>query len=388
MKKLAFLFFVLGCVVVSCTTSPKELKVTVENTQDFDRQGDIVEILLTDIKGKVELKENQSYAVLNSKGADVAYQITTDGKLLFQSNLKAKETATFTITTKDGAAPQFEAKTYARFIQERKDDFAWENDRVAFRIYGPALIETDGPSNGLDVWYKRTNALVIDKWYKDDLAGVASYHEDHGEGLDDYKVGRSLGAGAMAPYVNDKLWLNENFVSQELIDNGPLRTTFKLTYKSVDVDGKSYAESRTFSIDAGSQLTKITEDYSGVEGSMPVAAGFVKRENDSIITSVENNYLVYAEPVSEKVGNVYLGLVFPEGFEKSVVDTYAVDNAKTKKQDSYSHVLGVATYKANTPLTYYTGYGWSKFGFPTVADFEKYMDNFSKGLKNPLIVKF
>jgi hypothetical protein len=47
----------------------------------------------------------------------------------------------------------------------------------------------------MDFWAKKTESLIIDKWYKDDLAGVASYHEDHGEGLDFYKVGRTLGLG-------------------------------------------------------------------------------------------------------------------------------------------------------------------------------------------------
>ena len=57
--------------------------------------------------------------------------------------------------------------------------------------------------------------LIIDKWYKNDLAGKASYHADHGEGQDDYKVGQSLGADAMAPYVNDKLWLKRTMLHKK-----------------------------------------------------------------------------------------------------------------------------------------------------------------------------
>ena len=42
------------------------------------------------------------------------------------------------------SAPVFPAlgadgATYARFVPEREDDFAWENDLVAFRAYGPAM---------------------------------------------------------------------------------------------------------------------------------------------------------------------------------------------------------------------------------------------------------
>jgi len=382
MRKLLFAFFVLGAMMVSCT--PKGVTVTVENTADLDRQNELVEVSVDNLKAKVALKDGEVYVVKNSKGEVVASQVTSDAKLIFQSGLATKGTATFTI---EAGTPQvFDAKTFGRFITERKDDFAWENDRVAFRIYGPALIASDGPSNGIDVWYKRTNALIIDKWYKDDIAGVASYHEDHGEGQDDYKVGRTLGGGAMAPYVNDTLWLNENFTSQEVLDNGPLRTTFKLTYKDMDVNGKTVSEIRTISIDAGSQFSKITEEYGNVEVPMGVAAGIVKRQNDSIISSVENNYVVYAEPTSEVVGNVYLGMVFPAGLEKMVVDTYTIKNEATKTGTSYSHVLGVTTYNPNAPVTYYSGYGWSKFGFETVSDFQKYVENFASALKQPLVI--
>ena len=273
MKKI-FSFFLSVIFLFSCSSN-KEMNITVENTSDFDRVADVVEIPLDSIKAKVTLTDSAVYVVKNSAGEIIPSQITYDRKLIFQPELKAKESKSFVITTDINQA--YEAKTYGRFITERKDDFAWENDRVAFRIYGPALIESDGPSNGIDAWYKRTNNLIIDKWYKADLAGEASYHEDHGEGQDDYKVGRTLGAGAMAPYVNDKLWLNENFASQELLDNGPLRTTFKLTYKNLDVDGKSVAENRTISIDAGSQFSKIVQAYT-IKEPMTVAAGVVKRE--------------------------------------------------------------------------------------------------------------
>ena len=65
-------------------------------------------------------------------------------------------------------------------------------------VYGPALKATGEISNGMDFWAKRIEGL-IDKWYENDLSGVASYHTDHGEGLDYYKVGRTLGLGMTAP---------------------------------------------------------------------------------------------------------------------------------------------------------------------------------------------
>lgn len=48
-------------------------------------------------------------------------------------------------------------------------------------MYGPAGIETDSPGNGINIWYKRTNNLIIDKWYKEDTSGTISYQEDPSE---------------------------------------------------------------------------------------------------------------------------------------------------------------------------------------------------------------
>ncbi|KAA6339728.1 hypothetical protein EZS27_012364 [termite gut metagenome] len=378
------LIIALPVVLTSCT--PEIMQLTVENPSDFDRSYEMVEIPVEDIQAKVTLTGNEVYVVKDVTGSVVPSQITHDGKLIFQSQLKLKETRTFTIQS--GKIQAFEPKTFGRYIPERKEDFAWENDRVAFRIYGQALIPIDGPSNGLDVWYKRTDKLVIDRWYKDDLAGVASYHNDNGEGLDDYKVGRSLGAGAMAPYANDKLWLNENYVSHEVLENGPLRTTFKLTYKDIEVDGKTYAETRAFSLDAGSQLTKVIQEYRGLQEAIPVASGIVKREQDSVIVSQGNDYIIYVEPFSEVVDNVYLGVVFPDKFERSVTDTYTITHDGQKKNDMYSHVLLVTTYQPDKPVTYYTGYGWSKYGFSSLTAFQQYIDRFTQALKQPLILNY
>jgi len=384
MKNIISILFAVA-FLFSCSKS-SDVKVTVENPSDFDRLADLVEIPIDTIKGKLPLTDSLVYLVKTVDGTVIPSQVTYDRKIIFQPELKAGESKSFVIVT--GEPQEFPAKTYGRFITERKDDFAWENDRVVFRAYGPALVEIDGPSNGFDAWYKRTNNLVIDKWYKDDLAGVQSYHNDNGEGLDDYKVGRTLGAGAMAPYVNGKLWLNENFASQEVLENGPLRTTFKLTYKDLNIDGKQVAENRTISIDAGSQFSKVVQAYT-IKEPMDVAAGFPKRESgDSIITVVDKGYLIYAEPKTNKSEGVYLALVYPQGMKETAIDTYDAVNPVNKQKGTYSHILGITTQQPRIPVTYYTGYGWKEFGYPTVADFEKYVQNFTTALQQPLSVTY
>ena len=381
MKYLFFLIFALTGLL-SCNSG---INISIENPSDFDRM-EIVEIPVDQL---MMLPAGKAYQVNNQQGESMISQLSYDGKLIFQVNIKAKEAIVCSIKT--GVPEQFIPKTYGRFIVERKDDFAWENDRVAFRIYGPALIAVDGPSNGIDFWYKRTSDLIIDKWYKDDLAGVRPYHTDHGEGLDDYQVGRTLGGGAMAPFEKDSLYLNENFVTQELWENGPLRTTFKLVYKNMTVDGNTFSESRIFSIDAGSQLTKVTQEY-GTQNTLTVAAGIIKRapEDQAYTTQTDKGTaaVVYEEPETATAGKVFVGMIFPKGLERVLSHTHTIIHPKTKNIQTHSHVLGVTTYYPGQPITYYTGYGWEKFGFPTMSDFRNYLSYFSKALEEPLVIKF
>ena len=57
-------------------------------------------------------------------------------------------------------------KVYGRYVPERKDDFAWENEFAAWRMYGPAL-KAENPSNGVDLWLKASPELIVDSFYAD-----------------------------------------------------------------------------------------------------------------------------------------------------------------------------------------------------------------------------
>src|SRR3546814_20250136 len=86
------------------------------------------------------------------------------------------------------------------------DDFAWENDKIAFRMYGKALEGTAGDAHGIDVWVKRTSELVINKWYKS-----GDYHKDNGVGMNYYILGMTLGAVDILPFPGDTLWFPNHY---------------------------------------------------------------------------------------------------------------------------------------------------------------------------------
>jgi hypothetical protein len=239
-------------------------------------------------------------------------------------------------------------------------------------MYGPALAK-DNPSNGVDVWLKRTDALIVDKFYKDDLENGLSYHEDHGLGLDCYKVGRTLGAGGIAPYIDGVLHVGSHYNTAKVLDSGVLRTSFELTYDAVPAgQDKSLKQRIIISLDAGSQLNKAIVSYDGDFVEMQVAGGiWLHDEIGNIAESKEDGYIAYAEnAVSDAgvpAGRSYVGVIFPNGV------------ADIKQQDA--HILAIADYKKGDELTYYFGAGWSKWGFDSDQAWFDYVKNFAKDLK-------
>ena len=194
MRKYKFLVALL--LLVSVVFAKQS--IVVSNSLGTDRKGEIVEVKLSGLNADFQTK---SYILKNNKGVEVAYQIISGENkkplsLVFQADVKAKSTSTYSLI--EGKPAEVTAKTYARFVPERKDDFAWENDMAAYRMYGPALAN-ENPSNGVDYWAKCTEKLVVDQRYKDEEFNKISYHIDHGQGLDFYKVAHTLGCGGIAP---------------------------------------------------------------------------------------------------------------------------------------------------------------------------------------------
>ena len=54
------------------------------------------------------------------------------------------------------------------------------------------------------------------------------------------------------------------------------------------------------------------------------------------------------------------------------------------RQEKNDHLLIVTKYTPGTPLTYFTGAGWSKWGFETDDSWTDYLNAFSQKISSPL----
>ncbi len=350
--------------------------VTVSNSSDLDRKAELVEVKACCNKSCIITK---SVVLKNEKGEEVPYQLTYNDKkeiqgLIFQADVKAKSKATYMLT--EGTPSPVVAKTFGRFVPERKDDFAWENDMCAYRMYGPALAK-ENPSNGVDMWIKCTDELVVDQRYTDELKNGLSYHINRGKGLDCYTVGHTLGVGGISPYADGKLWVGNHFDRYKVLENGPLRTIFTLSYDSVKVGNSFYTQTLTITTVAGSILNKAVVTYNGPAQNMELASGIFLHDGQGILKqNISNGTSAYAEEAisNAKVreGRNYIGVYFPA----------KVNDARKEGQ----HALILSSYKVGQSFTYYFGGGWDKWKYPTDADWFKAVEEFAAKTKNPLKV--
>lgn len=374
MKKIGFLM-ISSLLLFSGAFAQRSIVVT--NNTALDRKAEMVEVKANALKVDLVLK---SYILKNEKGAEVSYQLVSGGKdnlqtLIFQADVKANTVSVYKLS--EGKPAIVKPKTSARFVPERKDDFAWENDLAAYRMYGPALAN-ENPSNGVDLWLKRTDEVIVDKFYFDEIKNGLSYHVDHGKGLDCYGVGHTLGAGGIAPYVSDSLWIGNHYNSYKVLENGPLRSEFTLTYDSVKVGNEYYKQTITITANAGSMLNKGVVLYEGKKQKMKLAAGIVLHNaKGSLDQNAEKGIIAYAE---DAVSSAKL----PSGRNYVGVYTPAKKPEIIKKNN---HILIMSDYKSGKKFTYYFGGGWSKWGYTNDGDWFKALNNFSESMKKPLKVK-
>jgi unsaturated rhamnogalacturonyl hydrolase len=260
------------------------------------------------------------------------------------------------------ALSQTPAAAYGAFLPQRLDDFAWENDRIAFRIYGPALERKGEGSSGIDVWVKRTRKPVIERWYY-----AAHYHEDHGEGLDMYKVGPSRGCGGTGIWREGKLYVANDFVTCHLIECGPARVVFEVRYAPYDAAGIQIRETKRITLETGSNLSRIETlcdwDF-GQPEELQLAVGIVKREGGGPAEFGPNgSWMAYWEP--EQVPN-------------GVIGCGVVMTTPAKGLDAKDQSFLLTPVHRGIPVVHYAGAGWSRSGdFPDKNSWVKYVANFS-----------
>ena len=364
------------------------LAVQAENTLGIPRADETLAIAWATIAGQLSgVTPGRVRVVDVASGRELPSQVITAASgtgagapdsLIFQANFWPKETKRFVV--EPGVPATYAPRTFARHDDPR-DDLAWESDRMAWRMYGQGLKKTSSAmsSSGVDIWVKRTRALIVEKWY---AKGHDQYHVDTGEGADFYDVGETLGAGGTAVWRGNRMYPADNFTRWRIVANGPVRTVFELEYAPWNAGGIQVSETRRIAIDAGSNLFRQESVFRTADGStaeLPYVLGELKRAGmvGTMSRAHAWAWLTGWGPVSPKSGghgDLGTAILLPR-------------DRLTDWKEVSDHYLAVTHATPGQPVVHYVGAGWTDSGdFRDVREWWHYLDDFAERLSAPVRV--
>jgi rhamnogalacturonyl hydrolase YesR len=388
-------------------SEPRALQVRVTNPSDFRRNCETIEIVTDEFSRAGEsnmdalragakqlaVMDESSSRILDSQLERMPFpknwkQGSNDAEnLLFQVDIAPHETRFYDILDASvlAATPPPIVKTFARYVPERHDDFAWESDRIAHRMYGPALETWKAEpltSSGIDVWIKRTRNLVINQMY-----GTMKLFNTNGPSQDDFKVGKTRGCGGLGIWSDGKLHASKNWRAWKVITAGPIRSEFELTYDAWDAGkGRMVSETKRISIDAGSNMSRVESTFiSDDQSPLELGIGLDERPGDNIFVSDDSSEISSWQNSTAKglvVQNQSAGSMTywqPQDFAKGVIGTAIVlpqnsiesftnDNPDLpaskfappthtlgEGQPGLRSILAITPAQINVPYVYYLG---------------------------------
>lgn len=371
MKRSFFIITVLSFSLFSCGRNDRT--VLVANPFETDRIAETIEIPCSQLG--INGLSSENAVVKTDAGQSLPCQIVPgrngQESLIFQVDLKRGEQKGYVVLK--GMPTPCDTLVNSRYVPEREDDYAYENNLVIGRIYGPAL---ESPRTfGQDIWIKNTSRFVLDDWLKG-----RDFHRNHGEGMDCYMVGAALGGGACAPVSEGKVYVGDNWATQKRLCNGPIRTSAEFTCPVFRVNGVEIKTKRSLSLDANSRFVRWTCSFdSDGQDSLDVVVGAVVHE--LICMDQADNYIAFTEwasdsrlPDPKQDGKISIGLVVPEHFNAvpDVMDGHAVLRFRVASGEV---------------IEYWTGSGWDQGGIESPESWNEYVRNFSYSLSHPLTVK-
>ncbi|MBV9497058.1 MAG: DUF4861 family protein [Acidobacteria bacterium] len=345
------------------------LQVTVRNELPIARPSETVELTAAQLGGS-DLTRLHVFEAGREVVAQ-ALDLDADGapdSLVFQSDFPPNAEKSFELRTGEPRKYRKEDfRVYGRFVRERFDDFAWENDRVAHRMYGAALETWEHEpltSSTVDVWLKRTRKLVINDWYM-----VDDYHRDHGDGADFYSAGKSRGCGGSGLWRDGKLVVSKNFRDSRVLAAGPIRLVFELRYPVWDAAGIRN-ETKRITLDAGQNFDRFESRYDA-DNAAQFATGIKKEKDATMRVERAAGWMRAWGPVAKPGAGSFGCAVILD--PSSIADAQEAD--------------GNQLFVARTPASYWVGSGWDQSGdFRNVDDFDKLVAEWARRTRSPLKV--
>ena len=420
--KIYILFFGL-LLLPLLLKAQKKSSLTISNALEMKRIDEIIILNRAQIKKKVgKIAEGKLPLFTNEKGEVLPSQtddLDGDGKwdeAVFLASFEPKESHQVSISwVKVADFPKFVVRTQARMAKLQGDKFvpitketmpqghkptdfsttkmplyqvegvAWENDKVAFRLYFDAR-------NGKDIFGKTSPQVVMQN------VGLPNnnYHAKDWWGMDILKVGASLGAGAVALVVKDatgkeilvRLGDKVGTTSYQLVTTGAVRSIFRLKYENWQItENEAYTITDEVSITAGKYFYESKLTISGFAGEKELATGIVNLYSDKANQATKENYCILSTHAKQSENKDMLGMgvlidknIFsgfgetPEAGTEKVLQTYFV-KMKAKENQAISY-------------RFYAGWEASDSRFAQATFFENFLEEEGKKMAQKIRIEW
>src|SRR6266478_4699273 len=241
-----------------------------------------------------------------------------DGKadeLAFQIDLSSHQTRVVTISygTPDRIwrlRRDYMQRTNALFSR-KIEGLGWESDRIAFRIYFD-------PRNAIDIYGKRRPTLQLAMYASPDYP----YHDESPLGRDIFKVGDSIGIGAVGAIADGKLVKVAQVQDRQwrIVSAGTERTVVELEYNGRNVGGKDitlrsritqWAGERGFWHTITTEPADATEYVTGLpvkKGLRPLTSAVFPKSNVALIATWGEQVVAPGATATEAIAGENLGL--------------------------------------------------------------------------------
>ncbi len=271
---------------------------------------------------------------------------------------------------------QQEAKVYGRYVPERKDDFAWENEYAAFRMYGAAL-KPENPSNGVDLWLKNSPALVVDTMYGRELKDYRPYHINYDGNLDCYKVAHTCGAGGLVVLTTSnhleqpqtyQTWIGGPYDRWEILEQTPERFVFRLEYDSLLVADQILRETITITAEAGQMLNRadVVLTSNNLEPSQTISnllagGGIYLHDTIDQVEYVDAETIRYTEDALSDKQAARMNYEYNGSTSQGHITVTVRTPGATRTEILDGNLIAVKPYELGDTLTYYFGATWSEW---------------------------
>lgn len=419
--KLFTLSFALFLQLISFAQTTKT--ITVTNPLDIERQDELVVLSRIFLQRKLGNFGKDKYVIVTNNNAPKVVQLDDldgDGiwdEAVFLYSFTPNEKAVFTVQVSDRPAT-IKARVMAHVRHQYKladesfgpsvlvdtmpynnkaTDFskqklppyltegpAWENDKVGFRKYFDTR-------NTNDIWGKTTSRMVLDE------VGVDPskiYHNfDSSWGMDILKVGKSLGAGALAlqirrPGGKDSIARFGTNVLKEIyqqVADGPVRAIFRIKYVGWQIGQLAPINVvEEISIWGGQYFFENKVTVKNTPAHMRLITGipdFYKADSGIIVEKKAKAIYNFGQQSENKDA---LGLAVATAAKKAVFGR--TPDAGQEVLNTYTASIPV---KALLPITYrfYSAWQQSDERFTSKASFEKYLKEEVRELGSPVAVR-